>query len=100
MTDNKNPPETEISLAADISGGLDSEAETLPKKIARYSRARQRAVDIISHVQQKHQDTGSPFFSKVADGLISCGNYLHFRHYYTVDKMRLHSAIFCKKHLF
>lgn len=99
MTDNKNPPENEI-LADDFSGGLESEAERLPKKIARYSRARERAVNIISQVESKHQETGSPFFRKVADGLNTCGNYLHFRHYFTVDKMRLHSAMFCKKHLF
>jgi len=28
-----------------------------------------------------------------------CGDYLVFRHYYTVDKVRLHGASLCKKHL-
>lgn len=31
--------------------------------------------------------------------LSECGNWLHFRHYYTVDKVRLHAASFCKQHL-
>jgi hypothetical protein len=28
-----------------------------------------------------------------------CGEYLLFRHYFTVDQVRLHAAQFCKKHL-
>ena len=36
---------------------------------------------------------------KTAAGLASCGNYLHFREYFTVGKVRLHSATFCKQHL-
>jgi hypothetical protein len=98
MTQKENPPEID-SLPA-VSEGFESEAETLPKKITRYSRARERAVNIISHVEAKQQVTGSPFFAKVAKGLTGCGNYLHFRDYYTVGKLRLHSASFCKKHLF
>jgi hypothetical protein len=31
--------------------------------------------------------------------LDGCGNYLQFRHYYTVDKVRLHAANLCRKHL-
>ena len=99
MEQKENPPET-LTFGEGISEGFKSEAETLPKKITRYSRARERAVNIISHVEQKQQDTGSPFFAKVAKGLAGCGNYLHFRDYFTVGKLRLHSASFCKKHLF
>lgn len=36
---------------------------------------------------------------KEAKKLADCANYLLFRHYYTVDKVRLHAASFCKKHL-
>ncbi|WP_321838416.1 protein rep [Pseudomonas kulmbachensis] len=36
---------------------------------------------------------------KTAASLASCGNYLHFREYFTVGKVRLHSATFCKQHL-
>jgi hypothetical protein len=36
---------------------------------------------------------------KAASGLATCGNYLHFREYYTVGKVRLHMAQFCKQHL-
>jgi len=99
MTDKRKPLET-IDLAEEISRGSQSEAETLPSKITRYSRARERAVTMIQHVDAEYQKTQSPFLMKARDGLIECGNYLHFRHYYTVDKVRLHRAFFCKKHLF
>jgi hypothetical protein len=29
----------------------------------------------------------------------TCGDYLAFRHYFTIDKVRLHGASFCMKHL-
>lgn len=28
-----------------------------------------------------------------------CGEYLLFRHYFTIDEVRLHAAFFCRKHL-
>jgi hypothetical protein len=37
--------------------------------------------------------------TKTAAGLATCGNYLHFREYFTVGKVRLHNATFCKQHL-
>jgi len=37
--------------------------------------------------------------SQLAQKLQHCGHWLVFRHYYTVDKVRLHAADFCKKHL-
>ena len=30
---------------------------------------------------------------------MSCGDYLLFRHFFTVDKVKLHAAQFCKAHL-
>jgi hypothetical protein len=36
---------------------------------------------------------------QLAHSLQHCGHWLIFRHYYTVDKLRLHAADFCKKHL-
>lgn len=98
MQHKGKPPEAD-SLQA-TSEGFESEAETLPKKMERYSRARERAVDIITHVIDKEKETGNPLYTKVVRGLTTCGNYLHFRDYFTVGKVRLHSARFCKKHLF
>lgn len=36
---------------------------------------------------------------KLSQKLTHCGHWLVFRHYYTVDTVRLHAADFCKKHL-
>jgi hypothetical protein len=38
-------------------------------------------------------------FSAVAARVENCGEYLLFRHYYTLDEVRLHAATFCCKHL-
>jgi hypothetical protein len=35
----------------------------------------------------------------LAAKVATCGDYLVFRHYYTVDQVRLHGASLCKKHL-
>jgi hypothetical protein len=37
--------------------------------------------------------------SQLAARVTGCGEYLLFRHYFTVDQVRLHAAQFCKKHL-
>jgi hypothetical protein len=94
MPQNAKPPLAE-SLATEASEGSKYKVN-----IDRYSRARERAINIIEHVEAEHQKTGSPYLASVVDGLKTCANYLHFRHYPTIEQTRLHSAMFCKKHLF
>ncbi|WP_214655730.1 hypothetical protein, partial [Mycobacterium tuberculosis] len=36
---------------------------------------------------------------KLARRVSECGDYLVFRHYFTVDEVRLHGAALCMKHL-
>ena len=95
---NGKPPLAE-SLATEANEGQNYQAN-LVDKIERYSRARERAVNIITHVYQEQQRTGSPYLESVREGLIECGNYLHFRNYPTKGQTRLFNANFCKKHLF
>jgi hypothetical protein len=78
------------SLAGEI--GVQG-IEALPKKIDRYSKAKRGAIDVADYMATipKHQAMGS----KVQ----GCGDYLVFRHYFTVDRVRLHGASLCKKHL-
>ena len=45
------------------------------------------------------RDDPSDSSRKAAASLSTCGNYLHFREYFTVGKVRLHNATFCKQHL-
>jgi len=96
---HKGKPPLAESLATEANEGSNHTGD-ITKKLERYSRARQRAVNIIPHVEQEYQKTGSPYLEAIRDGLIECGNYLHFRHYPTKDQTRLHMANFCKKHLF
>ena len=80
------------SLAAETSGG-NSEIENLPKRVDRYSKAKTRTRQM--QVFLKGQDLYKDEYLK----LKGCGNFLLFHHYYTVGKVRLHQACFCKKHL-
>lgn len=86
----KKNPQTEEALAGDSELGTDGVA-ALPTKLDRYGRAHQRALRMAHYATEKGE-------SKLAAKLEHCGHWLVFRHYYTVDKVRLHAADFCKKH--
>lgn len=91
MRAEKENPRLEVILAEDSKPGADG-ASGLPAKLARYSEARRKALQMQSFAANAGH-------VKEAAKLASCANYLLFRHYYTVDKVRLHAASFCKKHL-
>ena len=40
-----------------------------------------------------------PQLQKVAQRVSTCGDYLVFRHFYTIDQVKLHGARLCLKHL-
>lgn len=90
MSQMKNP-QFEEPLAGELEKGADS-AEALPRRIERYGKARERATLMADYAKSHHHDKEF----RLLDG---CGNYLQFRHYYTVDKVRLHAASLCRKHL-
>jgi hypothetical protein len=85
-------PERENPESAATEIGVQG-IEKLPEKIDRYSKAKKGSLDIADYMATlpKHQAMGA----KVR----GCGDYLTFRHYWTVDKVRLHGASLCKKHL-
>lgn len=90
MTEKKNPQNVD-ALAGETCLGADT-AEALPRRLERYGKARERATRMADYAQANgHQ--------KEYHLLDTCGNYLQFRHYYTVDKVRLHAANLCRKHL-
>ena len=91
MEAEKENPRFEVILAEDSKPGADG-ASGLPAKLARYSEARRKALQMQSFAAKAGH-------VKEAKKLADCANYLLFRHYYTVDKVRLHAASFCKKHL-
>jgi hypothetical protein len=67
--------------------------EALPAKIVRYGKAKKGALDVADYM------AGIPKHQAMAEKVRGCGDYLVFRHYWTVDKVRLHGASLCKKHL-
>jgi hypothetical protein len=85
--DQKENPD---SLAGEI--GVEG-IEALPKRVERYGKARKGALDIAEYMRAEtaHQ--------AMAAKVTGCGDYLLFRHFFTVDTVRLHAAQFCKKHL-
>lgn len=93
MAKKKTP--VEASILADVAFTGVDEAENFGDRLARYGQAHARSLAMLEHLR------GAPSVeaTKTATGLASCGNYLHFREYFTVGKVRLHNASFCKQHL-
>lgn len=91
MKNPKKNPLNDDALAGESKQGAD-DAAVLPGRLDRYSKAHHRAVEM-SHYARRNDE------SKIADKLHKCGSYLLFRDYYTVGKVRLHAAQFCKMHL-
>ena len=73
--------------------GEASGIEALPKRVGRYGQAKKTALEVAKYIES--QDGGK----SLADRVTVCGDYLLFRHYFTVDQVRLHAARFCMKHL-
>lgn len=91
----KNKTPVNVSdLAAGTFTGVD-EAESLGERIARYGQAHARSLQMLGHLRE----APTPQTIRAAANLATCGNYLHFREYFTVGKVRLHNATFCKQHL-
>jgi len=90
----KKTPVNATNLAEGTFTGVD-EAENFGDRLARYGQAHSRTLLMLEHLR------GAPSVesTKTATALASCGNYLHFREYFTVGKVRLHNASFCKQHL-
>lgn len=100
MTEKEKPLSNE-GLAAELDKG--SGIFHLPRRVERYSTAKSRQVEILTHVKQFVQTDPSTAILSNLDAIQhrieACGNYLVFNHYYTVDDVRLSKASFCKTHL-
>jgi hypothetical protein len=86
-------PEIEEEGGPEVNKGGSA---SLPEKLDRYGQARHRATQILGHLDGLGNTDGS---ARAADRLRHCGEYLLFRHYHTVDEVKLHAAEFCKQHL-
>lgn len=93
MAKKKTPVGAAI-LAESAHTGVD-EARNFGDRLARYSHAHARSFSMLDHLREVQSQASM----KTAASLASCGHYLHFREYFTVGKVRLHNATFCKQHL-
>lgn len=84
--ERENPSELQLE-------GVSDGIEALPKRIDRYGKAKKGALDVADYMETipKHQAMG--------EKVKGCGDYLIFRHYFTVDRVKLHGASLCRKHL-
>ena len=113
----KGNPESIDFLAGEIETGFD-ELGKLPSRLERYANAHKRALENLSQIRshiKKFNDLPENQFNddgwgrslnptirhieNVRDRLTECGNYLGFREYPTVGKVRLIAARFCMAHL-
>lgn len=91
---NRSPPDAPKENADSLAGEIGVQGiEALPGRVQRYGTAKKGALDVAEYIDGlgKHQ--------ALAQRVASCGDYLVFRHYHTVDKVRLHGASLCMKHL-
>lgn len=85
-------PERENPLELALEG-VSEGIEALPRRVERYGKAKSGALDVAEYMR------ALPGHQQRAERLSSCGDYLVFRHYWTVDKVRLHGARLCCMHL-
>lgn len=91
-------PPDEKENADSLAGEVGVQGiENLPRRVQRYGSAKQAALDVAQYIGQ-HPELPT-FARKAGERVSQCGDYLVFRHYYTVDKVRLHGASLCMKHL-
>lgn len=91
-------PSLENALAGESSKGFDS-SDKLPERLQRLALAKANALRICDYIKQakvghliRRRSSGQ---SRV-EAIENCGSWLHFRHYISSDKTRLHQAYFCK----
>ena len=88
------PPDDQKERSLDlVEQDEASGIEALPRRVNRYGQAKNRALEVAEYLRTQ------PFRKNLSERVDRCGDYLLFRHYFTVDEVRLHAAQFCMKHL-
>jgi hypothetical protein len=64
-----------------------------PDRVKRFATRHVRAEEMASFLQVQEQ----PIAARRGRKLRQCGRYLTFRHYFTIDELRLHEAFFCQQ---
>lgn len=95
MAEHRKSPAVEprnLAVEGTQSEGLG--IDSLSGKLQRYAGGKERALRMLDYIRVNHPDEIN-FIGNLRD----CGSYLVFKHFYTIDELRLHGAVFCKKHL-
>lgn len=91
--ERENPEELSLD-------GVSEGIEALPGRLNRYGKAKKGALDVADYIESFPQSKARNLpLAKTVQRLKQCGDYLVFRHYFTVDQVRLHGASLCGKHL-
>lgn len=93
----------EVEVFSGNEGGTFEEKggfASLPARLDRYGQARHRAEAILEHLESvRNGPPSKDRAAAVGARLRSCGDYLLFRHYHTIDEVKLHAAHLCQQHL-
>lgn len=95
VIETNGPNEARRGFAGDsgeVFEDSNDEADQLPAKLARYEIAKRKSLSTAVFLGTKGE-------SKLQGKIQGCGTYLSWRHYYTLGKLKLHDANFCKNHL-
>lgn len=65
-----------------------------PARLERFGRGHARALEMATYCESNHAQDGG---RKRAKKLRQCGDHLAFRHYYTLDQIKLAEAHFCQQ---
>lgn len=84
-------PSPESVLADGLREGVAESG--LQARVSRYGAGKRRALEIVAHLESGNTAPN------VSRRMRECGSWLLFREYFTVGKVRLSRARFCKKHL-
>lgn len=90
----ERPPDDQRESPDSVAAEVRAQGiEALPQRVDRYGKAKKGALDVAQFIGDLGGHQG------LARRVSECGDYLVFRHYYTVDEVRLHGASLCMKHL-
>jgi len=73
-----------------------SGVDALPARLIRYGNAKTGAINVADYIASL---PACQALEKLHHRLTHCGDYLLFRHFTTIDQVKLHAAHLCAKHL-
>lgn len=99
MRDEKGTAPLDFSLSEESRGA--TKTCNLSSRLDRYAKAHERGLLMANHIRNhtEYKSFVHSGYKGLPQRLESCGSYLQFRDYYTLDEIRLHKASWCKNHL-